>query len=85
MNENLIDLANQAGIKFVPMVCEGVEYDYVHVDMDGSDDLEKFAELIIKECAQIAKDTQDFYNKHNDGIINTEIWTMIKHRFGVDN
>lgn len=44
---------------------------------------EKFAELIIRKCASISRETQDFYDKHNDGIINTEIDTMIKHHFGV--
>ena len=57
MNERINELAREAGIKFVPMVCEGVEYDYLHVDMDGSEDLEKFAELIVKECNKISKET----------------------------
>lgn len=82
MNERIKELAVQAEFK----VYEGDRVgtpgygDYIK---DGA--LEKFAELIVQECAQIAKDTQDFYNEHNDGIINTEIWTMIKYRFGVDN
>ena len=79
MNERIKELLGQAG---------GIEH-----DEDGNEltpilvgkDLVKFAELIVRECAEIAKDTQDFYNEHNDGIINTEIWTMIKYRFGVDN
>jgi hypothetical protein len=45
---------------------------------------EKFAELIVKECAKIAEDTQKFYDEHNDSVVNTEIWTMIKLHFGVE-
>ena len=44
---------------------------------------EKFAELIVRECAKIAEDTQKFYDEHNDSQVNTEIWTMIKLHFGV--
>ena len=47
-------------------------------------DKEKFAELIVRACADIAKDTQDFYDEHNDSQVNTEIWTMIKLHFGVE-
>ena len=47
-------------------------------------DKQKFAQLIVKECADIAKDTQDFYDEHNDSQVNTEIWTMIKLHFGVE-
>jgi hypothetical protein len=45
---------------------------------------EKFAELIVRECAKIAEDTQKFYDEHNDSVVNTEIWTMIKLHFGVE-
>lgn len=44
---------------------------------------QKFAELIINKCAEIAKHQQDFYNEHNDGIVNSEIDVLIKHYFGV--
>jgi len=44
---------------------------------------ENFAQSIVKECAKIAEDTQKFYDEHNDGVVNTEIWTMIKLHFGV--
>jgi hypothetical protein len=47
-------------------------------------DAQKFAELIVRECAKIAEDTQKFYDEHNDSVVNTEIWTMIKLHFGVE-
>jgi hypothetical protein len=47
-------------------------------------DKEKFAELIVRECAKVAEDIQKFYDEHNDSQVNTEIWTMIKEHFGVE-
>lgn len=44
---------------------------------------EKFAQLIVRECAAIAKDSQDFYDEHNDGVCNDDIGALIKHAFGV--
>ena len=53
MNERIRKLAQQAGIKITPMILDGVEYEYEDVDMDGSEDLEKFAELIIKDTMRV--------------------------------
>ena len=53
MNERIKQLAEQAGIKITTLTDNGVEYDYEEVDMDGSEDLQKFAELIVRECAGI--------------------------------
>ena len=53
MNERIKELAKQAGIKITPMIVDGIEYEYEDVDMDGSEDLEKFAELIVRECAGV--------------------------------
>ena len=63
--------------------------DYVNVGINGVElgikfDPEKFAELIVRECAQVAKDIQTFYDENNDSQVNTEIWTMIKEHFGVE-
>jgi hypothetical protein len=46
---------------------------------------EKFAKLIVKECAQLAKDSQDWYatNTHS-GLVNTDISAKIKEHFGVE-
>ena len=53
MNERIRELAEQAGIKITPMIVDGIEYEYEDVDMDGSEDLAKFAELIVQECAKL--------------------------------
>lgn len=49
MNERMKQLALRAGIKITPMVVDGIEYEYEDVDMDGSEDLAKFAKLLIEE------------------------------------
>ena len=54
MNERIKELAEQAGIEFV--------YDPTETPMRAfvecwEDDLEKFAELIVRECAAIASNT----------------------------
>ena len=82
MNERIKQLAEQAGV--LEDLVDNLK-DEVLTYIARPQDIQKFAELIVSECAQIAKDTQDFYNEHNDGIINTEIWTMIKYQFGVDS
>jgi|TARA_R110000782_G_scaffold13413_7_gene39573 hypothetical protein len=80
MNERIRLLAEQAGLRFTQLMSNPM----VPV-VDGREtDLEKFAQLIVAECAQIAKDSQDFYNEHNSGVVNHEIFTMIKLRFGVE-
>ncbi len=58
MNERIKELAEQAGIKITPMVVDGVEYEYEDVDMDGSEDLAKFAQLIVKKCAYLVNHQQ---------------------------
>lgn len=45
---------------------------------------QKFVELIVKECAKVAKDTQDWYATNNpSGIVNTDISAKIEAHFGV--
>lgn len=50
MNEKIKLLAEQSGIKFIPFVVDGEEYDFDEVEVEDSDMLQNFAELIIKEC-----------------------------------
>ena len=58
MNERIRQLAEQAGIEFT--------YDPTETPVRAfaecwADDLEKFAELLIRECAQIAEDVDGDY------------------------
>ena len=71
MNERIKQLAEQAG--------GGTSKWYTDPDV-----LEYFAELIIRECANIAKDVRIFYNEYDHNEINRVICTDIKQHFGVE-
>ena len=85
MNERIRELALQAGIKITPMIVDGVEYEYEDVDMDGSEDLEKFAELIVGECADIALKSGSVPNKSEVAVAEADrIYHKIQEHFGVE-
>lgn len=85
MNERIKLLAEQAGIKIIPLVIDGVEYEYEDVDMDGSEDLEKFAELIVRECASQVRFTDLLKcNDDSDGEILLQASVQLKQHFGVE-
>ena len=77
MNERIIELAKKAGIK------KGKSFVYTtYIELEGhsfsQESLEKFAELIVKECSQFVEDKFDFCG---DEIIIAE--QSLKH-FGVE-
>lgn len=76
MNERIRQLAKKAGIKIAPMVVDGVEYEYEDVDMDGSEDLAKFAKLIVRECYEWAKE--------NGGLGAEYDYDALKEHLGVE-
>ena len=80
MNERIRELALQAGIKITPMIVDGVEYEYEDVDMDGSEDLEKFAELIVRECIDLVEG----YTKQRTHTTFYKAEEQIKQHFGVE-
>jgi len=63
MNERIKELMEEAGI-----------YDFVIESMGINEEMEKFAELIVKECAQVAS---DYDGAHYVG-------TAIEKHFGVE-
>jgi hypothetical protein len=67
MNERIKQLLNQAGI-YQPDRFDAI---------DGSNQMEKFAELIVRECVDIVKWTPSMFP--NDAIIKN-----IKEHFGVE-
>jgi len=74
MNENIENLKKQCYISIVDR------------DGDMEYNMQKFAELIVKECYQICKDNLiagDDYGElnYNDGVMDCGI--MIMHHFGV--
>lgn len=83
MNEKIKQLAEQANIK--------LDYFGYGADIDGGNpNVSEFAELIIKECADICKknitllteyDSDEAF-KYNEGVADCAI--LIKQRFGVE-
>jgi hypothetical protein len=57
MNERIKQLMTESGIFYKPMVVDGVEYEYRHVEFndwkfeDEADCLEKFIEALVKDIA----------------------------------
>ena len=97
MNERIKLLAEQAGIKITPMVVDGVEYEYEDVEMDGSEDLKKFAELIVRECMKESMDEivadediaqekdpliREYLTGNNQGIVDAVV--RFRNHFGVE-
>jgi len=62
MNERIKELMEEAGI-----------YDFVVESMGINEEMEKFAELIVKECANVAADHEAL-----------DIYEEIREHFGVE-
>ena len=77
MNERIKALAEQAGLRFTQLMSNPM----VPV-VDGKEtDLEKFAELIVQECANMA---ESFHRHQYDFTGNLELHEFIKIHFGVE-
>jgi hypothetical protein len=79
MNERIKELLNQAGI-YQPDRFDAI---------DGSNQMEKFAELIVTECLDLLWNSLSISEDHDgtvDGIAYTgkEILTAAKEHFGVE-
>ena len=74
MNERIRELAEQAGGEFWQRIeSDGVLNKEAYVTFDPPQSLEKFAELIVRECLSYAKDGDIDFMKF-----------MIKQHFGVE-
>jgi hypothetical protein len=75
MNERIKKLLNQAGI-YQPDRFDAI---------DGSNQMEKFAELIVRECARIVDEPYDFKTPANQRTYRYPLSgeTVLEH-FGVD-
>lgn len=72
MNERIKELAEQAGL----------ETGLVYGNPEG---LQKFADLVVKECADIALKSGNIANKNIAAKIESErIYQKIKEHFGVE-
>ena len=82
MNERIKLLAEQAGLTFVNSITDDNEDIECVADTDGglpcSTELEKFAELIVKECAEWIKNTD------SDPDIGEEDAKALLEHFGVE-
>lgn len=58
MNKRIRELANKAGFDSVSMIA-----------FDFEQDLEKFAELIVRECIQVVDDTMTENQEMNIGLV----------------
>ena len=73
MNERIRQLAEQAGLRFTQLMSNPM----VPV-VDGKEtDLEKFAELIVRECSRV-------YWNIDDGEIHGEYVKALKEHFGIE-
>ena len=89
MNERIRQLAEQADGVFIHKLLTGAKQ-YTFLERD----LEKFAELIVRECineiAYIGKANEVFGDRTDRGGLNHILWTTetaiekIKERFGVE-
>ena len=75
MNERIKELAKQHFLRDIRT--ENGWEDYPHYEFN-EDELEKFAELIVRECAGLAEDGFD------DELDGQEICDRIKQHFGVE-
>ena len=74
MNERIKELADQADGVFIHKLMTGAKQ-YTFLEKD----LEKFAELIVRECA-------DFANDHNSEVegVTLGVGRALKQHFGVE-
>jgi hypothetical protein len=80
MNERILKLARKSGAT-VNKGFDGTK-DFVYGITMSPEELEKFAELIIQECAQVAHNKQ---YKHSPAHTVGDCATAIKQHFGVES
>ena len=87
MNERIKELAEQAGISLS-------QKDYSYYWVESAEDIEKFAELIVQECAQLILDKKMGDLGDNPGVKEWEegyneavhdCYYLIRKHFGVEN
>jgi hypothetical protein len=81
MNERIKELAEQAGIE-----TEFDNYGEVRLSMAYGSALEKFTELVLKECEKVAKNPQWYGESPSNGWRNPirHVCNVMKEHFGVE-
>jgi len=79
MNERIKQLAEQAGLSLS-------QKDYSYYWVESNEDIEKFAELIVKECAQAFEAEVDTWKEMvpYQGSMKRKGTQAIKQHFGVE-
>ena len=79
MNERIKELAEQAGLSLS-------QKDYSYYWVESNEDIEKFAELIVKECAQAFEAEVDTWKEMvpYQGSMKRKGTQAIKQHFGVE-
>lgn len=91
MNERIKQLAEEAGVVFVPATTCYFGDTYPASMLTDRIDVKKFAQLIVRECVMIIEHGMDHteYNDSEKSMVELEAqrWcrTAIKEHFGVDN
>lgn len=82
MNERIKELAQQSGAYFGAASKDYFGEEYPAFVSTGRMDIEKFAELILKECMDICDSTQAQYGQYT--FTATTVKNRIKEQFGVE-
>ena len=75
MNERIKELAEQAGISLS-------QKDYSYYWVESAEDIEKFAELIVRECMGLCYRIDTEYEGHK--VKSTVIASKVAEHFGVE-
>ena len=87
MNKRIRELADEA-VTRVALRCEGSMESDKHGEWIRYDDLEKFAELIVRECAELSVNSQyantksEYYEGFNEALVYAG--NKIRKHFGVE-
>jgi hypothetical protein len=88
MNERIRELANKAGGEFWQRVeSDGVLNEEAYITFDPPQSLEKFTELIVKECANMCyKASQESFrvNEVKAGAMGMLLKVLMEEHFGVE-
>lgn len=80
MNERIRELVKQSGGEFWQRLENDVVNPEAYITFDPPESLEKFAELIVRECAEL-----NFRELGLSGSTSFDVGRMIKQHFGVEN
>ena len=75
MNERIKELVKQSGGEFWQRLENDVVNPEAYITFDPPESLEKFAELIVQECAEVAR-----LNTR----VDSKVYLMIQEHFGVE-